>query len=263
MNDLNFEEVKARIEAILFSYGDWITVSELMDSLEIDSEILVRNAMEELVPKFKEGFSFLIEEEDGKYRMTLHSEYDQVVTSLISGTEIPRNVLKVLSVIAYEQPITKTRLSEILGKYVKTEVDYLYKAKFVSYQKKGIGKYYKVTKKFYDYFKIEEDDFRKAANKNIDTHLEEPVPMNIPKEDDNLEIGLGEDLVEKPQVMDFDENSDDGSSEESEDTLIEELENGKELKEDLVEELIDEADTQSSNDLTQKDNSKDELENKL
>jgi segregation and condensation protein B len=187
MNDLNFEEVKNRIEAILFSYGDWISVSELMDSLDIDSEILVRNAMEELLPKFLSGYSFLIEEREGKYRMTLHSQYDQVVTSLISGTEIPRNVLKVLSVIAYEQPITKTRLSEILGKYVKNEVDYLYKAKFTSYEKKGIGKYYKVTKKFYDYFKIEEDDFRAAANKNINIHLEDPAPMKPEVRENNLD----------------------------------------------------------------------------
>jgi segregation and condensation protein B len=198
MNDLNFEEVKNRIEAILFSYGDWINVSELMDSLDIDSEILVRNAMEELLPKFASGYSFLIEENEGKYRMTLHSQYDQVVTSLISGTEIPRNVLKVLSVIAYEQPITKTRLSEILGKYVKNEVDYLYKAKFTSYEKKGIGKYYKVTKKFYDYFKIEEDDFRAAANKNINTYLEEPVPMKSGVREnssgEDLEDDLDEDL---------------------------------------------------------------------
>lgn len=262
MNDLNFEEVKARIEAILFSYGDWITVSELMDSLEIDSEILVRNALEELVPKFREGFSFLIEEEDGKYRMTLHSEYDQVVTSLISGTEIPRNVLKVLSVIAYEQPVTKTRLSEILGKYVKTEVDYLYKAKFVSYQKKGIGKYYKVTKKFYDYFKIEEDDFRKAANKNIDTHLEEPVPMNIPKEDETLDSDSEEDLIENPEVMDFDENSDDDSNNNSEDTLTEELSDGEELKEDLVEEVNDENGIQTPDNLIKEDNLIKDLENK-
>jgi segregation and condensation protein B len=202
MNDLNFEEVKNRIEAILFSYGDWISVSELMDSLEIDSEILVRNAMEELLPKFSSGYSFLIEESEGKYRMTLHSQYDQVVTSLISGTEIPRNVLKVLSVIAYEQPITKTRLSEILGKYVKNEVDYLYKAKFTSYEKKGIGKYYKVTKKFYDYFKIEEDDFRAAANKNINTYLEEPVPMKSGVRENSS----GEELSEKLLEDDLDED---------------------------------------------------------
>ena len=184
MSGLNFEEVKARVEAILFSYGDWVTVSELMDGLGIDSEILVRNALEELLPKFASGFSFFIEEDGGKYRMTLHSEYDQVVTSLISGTEIPKNVLKVLSVIAYEQPITKTRLSEILGKYVKNEVDYLYKGKFVSYEKKGIGKYYKVTKKFYDYFKLDEDaDFKTHADKNIKTFLEEPVSMDLPDSD--------------------------------------------------------------------------------
>ena len=48
------------------------------------------------------------------------------VSTLISGTEIPQTALKVLSVIAYEQPVTKTRLNEILGKSVKQELDYLY-----------------------------------------------------------------------------------------------------------------------------------------
>lgn len=178
MSEANFDEIKLKVEAVLFSYGDWISISELMDCLNVDSEILIKNALEELLAKFATGFSFFVEEEDGKYRMTLLDEYDEIVTSLISGTEIPRNVLKVLSVIAYEQPVTKTRLSEILGKYVKTEVDYLYKAKFISYEKKGIGKYYKVTKKFYDYFKMDEDvDFKAKADKNIKTFLESPVPL--------------------------------------------------------------------------------------
>jgi len=176
--DVNFEEIKLKVEAVLFSYGDWISIHELMDSLNVDSEILIKNALEELLAKYISGFAFFVEEGEGKYRMTLLDEYDEIVTSLISGTEIPRNVLKVLSVIAYEQPITKTRLSEILGKYVKTEVDYLFKAKFVSYEKKGIGKYYKVTKKFYDYFKMDEEvDFKSKADKNIKTFLETPVPL--------------------------------------------------------------------------------------
>ena len=245
MADLNFEEVKNRIEAILFSYGDWISVSELMDSLEIDSEILVRNAMEELVPKFKTGYSFLIESENGKYRMTLHSQYDQVVTSLISGTEIPRNVLKVLSVIAYEQPITKTRLSEILGKYVKNEVDYLFKAKFTSYEKKGIGKYYKVTKKFYDYFKMEEDEFRAAANKNINTHLEEPAPMKNP---------VIEDISDISNVDDIENITDDN---ESVDVEIEVNRESNSESDEILDKSIDEISTQEENLVENTDNSLD------
>ena len=173
MVNTDLKELGAKIEAILFSYGEWISVGELMDILKIDSELLVKNALDEVVNKFREGFSFEVIFEDGKYRMVLKKDYEQIVEDLISGVEIPPKALKVLSVIAYEQPVTKTRLSEILGRYVKEEVDYLHKNKFISYEKKGIGKYYKVTKKFYEYFNIEEEDFREKANKSITTYFEE------------------------------------------------------------------------------------------
>ena len=171
-----FDYLKLQVEALLFSFGDWISLNEIKTTLMVDSEMMVKNALEELIQKYLTGYSFIIEKNDeNQYRMTLKFEYSNLVSEMISGTEIPSNVLKVLSVIAYEQPITKTRLSEILGKSVKIEVEYLYKRKFLSYEKQGIGKYYRVTKKFYDYFKLDEDeDFKKHADKSINVFLEEP-----------------------------------------------------------------------------------------
>lgn len=169
----NFEEIKTKVEAILFSYGDWISSNEIMRSLNLDSELLIANSLKELTDKYSKGYAFKVEQnEQSKWKMALKEEYEDIVSDLISNIEIPQNMLKVLSVIAYEQPVTKTRLSEILGKGVKTEVAYLYRSKFLTYEKRGIGKYYRVTKKFYDYFKIDEDeDFRAAANKSITEFL--------------------------------------------------------------------------------------------
>lgn len=174
MSDTKYDEITIKIEAILFSYGDWVSPNDIMDALNIDSQNLVLNGLRELESKYRTGYSFIVESnDDGKWRMALLPKYDEVVSDLVSGLEIPKPVLKVLSVIAYEQPVTKTRLAEILGKSVKNEVEYLYKAKFVNYEKNGIGKYYKLTKKFYDYFKMDEnEDFRGRANKNITTYLE-------------------------------------------------------------------------------------------
>ena len=171
----DFEEVKAKVEAILFSYGDWISPKDIMNSLSLDSEMLVKNSLKELEEKFKQGYSFSVEnDENSRWRMALKSDYEELVADLVSNVEIPPKALKVLSIIAYEQPVTKTRLSEILGRSVKQEISYLYRNKFLSYEKRGIGKYYRVTKKFYDYFKIEQDeDFREIADKNISTYLED------------------------------------------------------------------------------------------
>jgi len=173
---IDFEKVKNNVEAILSSYGDWISTNEIKESLGLDSSLIVSNILKEIKEKYSEGFTFHVEEnENSKWRMALKDEFASVVSDLISNVEIPQNVLKVLSVIAYEQPVTKTRLSDILGKSVKIEVSYLYRNKFLSYEKQGNGKYYRVTKKFYDYFKLDEnEDFKSSADKNIKIFLEEP-----------------------------------------------------------------------------------------
>lgn len=175
MSSENFEEVKKKVEAILFSYGDWLLPHEIMNALSLDSELLINNSLKELEEKYRDNYSFNIEKsENSKWRMALKPEYEDIVSDLITNIEIPKNVLKVLSIIAYEQPVTKTRLLEILGRSVKKEVNYLYRNKFLSYEKKGIGKYYRVTKKFYDYFKIESnEDFRDIADNNITQYIQD------------------------------------------------------------------------------------------
>jgi len=183
-SDLNL--IRSQVEAILFSYGDWIELDLLLDLMHLDSDKELLVVLEELIKKFENGYSFRVEFEEievnieGKielkkrWRMALKDEYNDIITEFVSGFEMPKSALKVLSVIAYEQPVSKTRLSEILGKSVKEDVNFLYKAKFLTYEKNGIGKYYRVTKKFYDYFKMDENtNFRSEANKSIRSHLDE------------------------------------------------------------------------------------------
>jgi segregation and condensation protein B len=190
MSKDSFDDVKVKVEAILFSYGDWISPKDIMTTLGLDSELLVNNSLQEIEAKYREGFSFCVEmNENSKWRMALRKEYEDLVCDIVDNVEIPKPILKVLSIIAYEQPVTKTRLSEILGRPVKQEVGWLYRNKFLSYEKRGIGKYYRVTRKFYDYFKLEEDeDFRDIANKNINEFIQEfPLEQHEEVKSESLE----------------------------------------------------------------------------
>ena len=149
-NTENLDSLNQNVEAILYSYGDWLTVKEIGNVLDIEDEKIILNSLAEVRKKFSKGFTFVIEENDiAGWRMVLKSDFEDLVTNLISDVEIPATTLKVLSIIAYEQPVTKTRLGEIIGRAVKSDVEYLYKHKFLSYEKVGIGKYYKVTSKEY------------------------------------------------------------------------------------------------------------------
>ncbi len=169
--------LEQQIEGLLFSYGDFLTIKELQTTLNEESELKIKEALKNVQEKFKEGFSFYIIEDNStkhpRFKMTLHTDFETLASDLIANLEIPQHILRVLSVIAYEQPVSKTRLAEIIGKNVQSEIAYLYRNKFLSYEKVGIGKFYKVTKKFYDYFQLEEDEeFRNTAESNITTYFQ-------------------------------------------------------------------------------------------
>jgi len=164
----SIEEIKDKVEAILFSYADWISVSDIVKILNLDSENLVKSILEDLKIKFSKGFSFEVVNDYNMWKMKIRKEYENLLHDFLSNYEIPKSALKVLAVIAYEQPITKTRLNEILGKSVIKEINYLLKRGFISYFKRGIGRYYKVTKKFKDYFQVDDiKEFRKKFEEKI------------------------------------------------------------------------------------------------
>lgn len=125
--------------------------------------------------------------------MALKAEFEDITSALLSGLEIPPSALKVLSVIAYEQPVTRTRMSEILGRVVREDVAFLFRNKFVTYEKRGIGKYFSVTKKFYEYFKVDADAFRQRANSDMKVFLDEEMV----KEERELNALLKEQEEEK------------------------------------------------------------------
>ena len=226
-------QLESQIEALLFSYGDFLSIKELQTTLHEESELKIKDALKSVQKKFEEGFSFIIIEEGGRYKMKIREEFDTLASDLVANLEIPQHYLRVLSVIAYEQPVSKTRLAEIIGKNVQSEIAYLYRNKFLSYQKVGIGKFYRVTKKFYDYFQLEEDeDFRKTADSNITTFFQSVEDLA-----DELQISVEEaqNILEmknksKDEVIDNEEQKDDEDENKQEELESEEVEREEDKK---------------------------------
>ena len=158
-----------RVEAILFSYGMFVEKSKICEILNIKEKKL-NEILEFLKKKYNEDYSFEIEIEDNRVKMLLKKDYQNLVEGLVSDNEIPKNAIKVLSVIAYDMPITKTKLKEIVGRNVEDDLEYLFKEKFLTKQKVGIGTYYRVSKRFFDYFNLDE---KKSIKNQMDKKLEE------------------------------------------------------------------------------------------
>ncbi|HZT34933.1 MAG TPA: SMC-Scp complex subunit ScpB, partial [Nitrososphaera sp.] len=92
--------------------------------------------------------------EDGSFVLQLKPAYTPVVRRFAQQPLIPPAALKTLSYIAYEQPVTSKRLVQIRGSQVYTHVKELEQLLFVEHENLGRLKVYRTTKKFQEYFGI-------------------------------------------------------------------------------------------------------------
>lgn len=111
-------ELECRVEAVLFGAGESVTLAELSEALEID------------IPAARETVLRLLERYDSEkrglkiialgdaYQMCSREEYGDFVRRVTEPKRrkgLSPSALETLSVIAYHQPITKSRVELIRG----------------------------------------------------------------------------------------------------------------------------------------------------
>ena len=115
---MNMNEYKKQAEAILYAVGDMVEAKELATALEI-SEENVRKMMEELIQEYQEGERGIqiIELADG-YQMSSVPECYPVIRKLLEPRKrqgLSGASLEALSIVAYNQPVTKSTIEYIRG----------------------------------------------------------------------------------------------------------------------------------------------------
>lgn len=115
---MEINQIKAAIEAILFSLGEAVELERIAKTIEHDTETTKR-IIESMIDEYKsEERGIQIIELDGAYQLCTKEEmYDM----LLKITHIPKKhvltdvQLETLSIIAYKQPITKNAIEAIRG----------------------------------------------------------------------------------------------------------------------------------------------------
>ncbi|VFJ12408.1 SMC-Scp complex subunit ScpB [Candidatus Nitrosocosmicus franklandus] len=150
------DEVVARLEAALYSAGRPITLEELVNASGIDSKEKVKRLLAELINKTRVTFKALeiAKLEDNSYVFQLKPSYTPIVKRFSNRPQISNSVLKTLSYIAFEQPVTTKRLLEIRGSKVYYHLKELQDQEFIRFKSSGRIKVYSTTEKFNSYFGI-------------------------------------------------------------------------------------------------------------
>lgn len=114
----NKNNVLARLEAMLFAYGDPVEASRLADVLELDVESVTK-MLSSLGDSYEERESGLrLIRIDGKYQLCTREEYGQDVRKLLEikkNTPLSQAAFEVLAIIAYNKTVTKSFIEQIRG----------------------------------------------------------------------------------------------------------------------------------------------------
>lgn len=115
---MEIKELKAIIEALLFTWGDPLEIKDIASILEIDVED-ISNIIQEMMDEFDYNMRGLrIIRINDSYQLGTRPDHFQWIKQL-SNSKMDRNLsnaaLETLSIIAYRQPIIKSEIEAIRG----------------------------------------------------------------------------------------------------------------------------------------------------
>ncbi len=118
MLGIDEKELFHTIEALLFVAGEPVGVDKLADVLELPAEQLL-----EVMPKMMDEYNFdrrgiKMIRLDNSFQLTTRPEYFDQVVKLVTHKHkqsLSASTLEVLSIISYNQPITKAAIEKVRG----------------------------------------------------------------------------------------------------------------------------------------------------
>ncbi|NJD04238.1 MAG: SMC-Scp complex subunit ScpB [Ruminiclostridium sp.] len=115
---MEIKEMEAIIEGLLFASGDPLEVEKIAEILEIDkkSARLVLNNMTSNYRNSKRGI--MIREIDGSYQLCTRFEHYDYIRRLFEPRQkqaLSQAAFETLAIIAYNQPVTRTKIEQIRG----------------------------------------------------------------------------------------------------------------------------------------------------
>ncbi len=112
------KEIEATIEAMLFAYGEKLTLIRISEILGINKNIL-KPIIDDMILRYKNSLrGIMIREISDGYQLCSKPEYHKYIKNLFEQKQkqsLSSAALEALAIIAYNQPITRTKIESIRG----------------------------------------------------------------------------------------------------------------------------------------------------
>ena len=141
------------IEAVLFSSPQPVRISDMETQTQL-SAATIRKALKDLTAEYeKRETSLRVAKVGSGYALLLKDEYAPFGHAF-APKEIPDNILRTASWIAYHQPVLQSDLAHALGSKTYADVKELHSLGLIAMKKKGHSYVLSTTKRFPEYFGI-------------------------------------------------------------------------------------------------------------
>jgi len=192
-------ELKNRIEAVLFSTGKKTDVSLLNALCEAGSDKEVVQQLKILAQELKARDSPLMLVEEGTgWKLTLQERYLDLVQNIVPETELTKTVMETLAVIAWKQPVLQSDVIKIRTNKAYDHIGELEEAGFISKTKQGRSYLIRATPKFFEYFDVPDKEKIKEIFAKVDK-------KEVKEDLDGLKVVEVQPQEEQPQDEIFDE----------------------------------------------------------
>ena len=155
------EDIKNKVEAILFTTGRFLSVEDISNLTGITSHEDIKNVLTNLMQEYGSRNSSLeIIQQGMQYKLTLKKEHMHLTTQLLHDTELDKPTQETLALIAYKQPVLQSLIVKMRGNTAYEHVARLHELEFIESEKSGRTRLIKTTSKFYEYFDIVDNELK-------------------------------------------------------------------------------------------------------
>lgn len=159
------QDIKNKVEAVLFTTGRFVTIEELSRLCCINSFEDIKKALEELKQEYNNKNSSLeVLQENDKFKLSIRKQYLYLTTSFLREIEMEKPLQETLALIAYKQPVKQSEIIKIRSNTAYEHVKRLREQSFISSEKYGRTRLLKLTPKFYEYFDVVENKLKEKLN---------------------------------------------------------------------------------------------------
>lgn len=171
MTSERLKQKLALLEATLFTTTEALSVEELEKIVKMRKEE-IQNMLKLLEEKYSSPESGIKLSSVGGYKLIAKEEFHDRVSHLTPHADLSRGLLRVLSIIAYHEPIKQADIVKVVGNRTYDYVKALEERGLVKSEKKSRTKLLSLTPQFEEYFGVKKKHLKEELEEIKNSHPE-------------------------------------------------------------------------------------------